>query len=393
MDSCFRGNDVAFDNGSNAGRVSRMISSRPLKIAHIDLGESLRGGQRQLLNLARGLRERGYGQIVVCREGSDLETCARKEVFPTFSLPAHDLFHLYGVLQLRHMLRATPCDVLHAHDGHGQTVSWMASVGLRVRRVASRRVAFLPSEGQRWTYSLKYAHTCDAVIAVSDFIRQGAIRCGLPQSMIEVIPDGIEVPAELPSKAIRARARARWGATESEFLIGHLGAFTHEKGQDVALQAFQILKEGLPQARLLLAGDGPTLSRPRVAERYSALGERVRLCGTIHDLAEFFSALDLFIMPSKSEGLGSSALMAMSYGLPVVASRVGGLPEVVEEGRTGRLVDPDSPGALAEAIIVAASDRARLEQWGLNGRERARGFTVDIMVQRTEALYRRLLAG
>jgi glycosyltransferase involved in cell wall biosynthesis len=98
-------------------------------------------------------------------------------------------------------------------------------------------------------------------------------------------------------------------------------------------------------------------------------------------------------MPSKSEGLGSSALMAMSYGLPVVASRVGGLPEVVEEGRTGRLIDPDSPGALAEAIMAAAEDRARLQQWGLNGRERARQFTVDIMVQRTEALYRRLLAG
>jgi glycosyltransferase involved in cell wall biosynthesis len=369
-----------------------MTSSRPLKIAHIDLGESLRGGQRQLLNLARRLRERGYCQIVVCREESDLETCARKEIFPTFSLPAHDLFHMYGVLQLRHMLRAAPCNVLHAHDGHGQTVSWMASAGLPVRRVASRRVAFLPSEGQRWTYSLKYAHTCDAVIAVSDFIRQGAIRCGLPESMIEVIPDGIELPAELPAKGARARVRARWGATESEFLIGHLGAFTHEKGQDVALRAFQILKESLPQARLLLAGDGPTLSSPRVAQRYSALGERVRLCGTIHDLAEFFSALDLFIMPSKSEGLGSSALMAMSYGLPVVASRVGGLPEVVEEGRTGWLIEPGAPAVLAEAILAAAADRVRLTKWGLNGRERARQFTIDIMVQRTEVLYRRLLA-
>ncbi len=380
------------DDSPNPQRVSRMTSSRPLKIAHVDIGQSLRGGQRQLLNLARGLRERGYCQIVVCREESDLETCAREEGFPTFPLPGQDLFHLNGVLQLRQMLRAAPCQVLHAHDGHGQTVSWMASVGLRVRRVASRRVAFLPREGQRWTYSLKYAHTCDAVIAVSDFIRQGAIRCGLPESMIEVIPDGIEVPPELPSQATRAKARARWGATEDEFLIGHLGAFTHEKGQDVALQALQIVKESLPQTRLLLAGDGPTLNDPEIARRYAALGERVRLCGTIEDPAGFFAALDLFVMPSKSEGLGSSALMAMSYGLPVVASRVGGLPEVVEDGRTGWLIEPGSPAALAEAILAAASDRARLQQWGLSGRERARLFTIDIMVQRTEALYRRLLA-
>ena len=154
----------------------------------------------------------------------------------------------------------------------------------------------------------------------------------------------------------------------------------------------QMLVHSLPQARLLLAGDGPALSSPGVARRYAALGERVSLCGAVQHPEEFFSALDLFIMPSKSEGLGSSALMAMSYGLPVVASRVGGLPEVVEEGRTGWLIEPGSPAALAEAIIAAEADRARLQQWGLNGRERARLFTIDIMVRRTEALYRRLLA-
>lgn len=370
-----------------------MTIARPLNIAHVDIGLSLRGGQRQLLNLARGLRRRGYGQIIVCRDESDLEKCARAEEFSTFSLPGRDLLHAYGILQLRQFLRAAPCDLLHAHDGHGQTVAWMASVGMRVRRVACRRVAFLPSEGQRWTYSLKYAHTCDAVIAVSNFIREGAIRCGLPESIVEVIPDGIELPAELPSMENRARARARWGFEGGEFVVGHLGAFTHEKGQEVALQAFQLLCETLPQARLLLAGDGPTRHNPEIVRRCEALGSRVHLCGALADPADFFRALDLFVMPSMSEGLGSSALMAMSYGLPVVASRVGGLPEVVEEGRTGWLIEPGSPAALAQVISTAAGDQARLQQLGLNGRERARQFTVDIMVERTEALYRRLSSG
>jgi len=370
-----------------------MISSRPLKIAHIDIGLSLRGGQRQLLKLARELRQRGHGQIIVCRDESELEGCVRSEGFPSFSLPLHDPLHAHGILQLRQLLRLSPCEILHAHDGHGQTVAWLASVGMRVRRVASRRVAFLPKERHRWTYRLKYAYTCDAVIAVSDCIRQGAIRYGVPPSKIELIPDGIEITPELPSTEARARARAQWGFGESEFLIGHLGAFSFEKGQEVALGAFQLLREQLPQARLLLAGEGPTPGDPEIARRCEALGDRVRLCGAIENLAEFFPALDLFIMPSKSEGLGSSALMAMSYGLPVVASRVGGLPEVVEEARTGWLVEPGSPSALAQAILDAAGDRARLKQWGLNGRERARQFSVDIMVERTEALYWRLLMG
>jgi glycosyltransferase involved in cell wall biosynthesis len=370
-----------------------MNASMPLKIAHIDIGLSLRGGQRQLLRLARGLRQRGHQQIIICREEGELEACARREEFPYFSLPLRDPAHAHGILLLRQLLQVSPREILHAHDGHGQTVAWLASIGMRVRRVATRRVAFLPRERDHWTYRLKYAHTCDAVIAVSDCIRQGAIRYGVPQSKIELIPDGIEIPLELPSREARAKARAQWGFGEREFLIGHLGAFTPEKGQEVALGALQLLSGQLPQARLLLAGEGPTAGDPEITRRCEALGDRVRVCGAIENLSEFFPSLDLFVMPSKSEGLGSSALLAMSYGLPVVASRVGGLPEVVEEGRTGWLVEPASPVALANAILAAASDRARLKLWGLNGRERARQFSVDIMVERTEALYRRLLSG
>ncbi len=367
-----------------------MTSSRSLKIAHIDTGSSLRGGQRQLLLLARGLRLRGHGQIIVCREESELEACALEEGFQVFSLPLYDPGHGLGILQLRQLLGIAGSDLLHAHDGRGQTVAWLASVGMRVRRVASRRVTFLPK--RLWTYRLKYTRTCDAVIAVSEFIRQRAMGCGIPESKIQVIPDGIEIPAELPSPEARAKARARWGFSGNEFLVGQLGASTPEKGQDVALRAFEILQGRLPQARLLMAGESPTNRHSHLISS-ETLGNRVRRSGAIRDLAEFFPALDLFIMPSKSEGLGSSALLAMSYGLAVVATRVGGLPEVVEEDRTGWLIEPASPGALAEAITAAAGDRASLQQRGLDGRERARQFSVDIMVQRTEALYYRLVSG
>jgi len=362
-----------------------------LKIVHVDTGMSLRGGQRQLLKLARLLRQRGHGQIIVCRDESELEICARAEEFPFFPLPLHDPAHAYGILQLRQHLQLAPCDILHAHDGRGQTVAWLASIGMRVRRVASRRVTFLPRH--RWVHRLKYSHTCDAVVTVSEFIRQWAIRCGVPAAKIELIPDGVEIPPEMPPTEARSKVRARWGFGESEFVIGQVGAFTPEKGQNIVLAALQQLTERLPQARLLLAGEGPTLKDPEITQRCKALGDRVRLCGAIENLAEFFPALDLFVMPSKSEGLGSSALLAMSYGLPVVASRVGGLPEVVEEARTGWLVEPASPSALADAVLAAASDRARLKQWGLNGRERARQFSVERMVERTEALYYRLLFG
>src|SRR5262249_20314721 len=103
------------------------------------------------------------------------------------------------------------------------------------------------------------------------------------------------------------------------------------------------------------------------------------------------AGLDLYAMPSRAEGLGSAALLAMAHGVPVVATRVGGLPEVVEDGKTGWLVPADSPAALADLIVSAASDRERLRTVGLQARERARQFASKIMIERTVTLYYRLL--
>jgi glycosyltransferase involved in cell wall biosynthesis len=367
-----------------------MTAFQPLKIVHLDTGLGLRGGQRQLLLLARKLRDRGHTQLIVCPEGSELEVRARQDGLRVFSWPAHDPGHAHGILQLRQQLLATPYRILHAHDGKSQTLAWLASLGMPVRRAASRRVTFLPSD--RWSHRLKYAHTCDAVVAVSDFVRQLLIRAGVPESKIEVIPDGIEIPTAPPTLALRTQARARWGFDEQEFVVGHLGAFTPEKGQDVALESLHLVAVKLPQVRLLLAGDGPTLTRPEIARAIARAKDRVTLCSVVENLEEFYPALDLFVMPSRAEGLGSSVLHAMAFGLPVVASRVGGLPEIVAEGEMGWLVSPGSPSALAVAIVAAASDQQRLMQFGQNARQRAHQFSADIMLERTEALYCRLLS-
>jgi glycosyltransferase involved in cell wall biosynthesis len=364
-------------------------SSSGLRIAHIDTGMSLRGGQRQLLLLANGLRARGHEQMIVCCEGSGLEARAGAEGFRVATLPAHDPAHALGIQLLREQLKLVRIQILHAHDGRGQTISWLASMGLPVRRIASRRVTFTPRD--RWTYRLKYTRTCDVVIAVSEYIRELMARSGVPRERVEVIPDGIELPVDLPSPAEKARIRKAWGMGDDRFVVGQLGAFTSEKGQETALDAFALIADRLPHARLVLAGDGPIKPAGILADKLNALGARVLTLDNVENLADYFPGLDLFIMPSKAEGLGSSALYAMAYGLPVVATRVGGLPEVVAEEVTGWLIPPDSPEALAQTIILASSDRERLLRFGGDARQRAEGYSTDIMVGRTEALYQRLV--
>ncbi len=360
-----------------------------MRIVHLDTGEELRGGQRQLLRLACGLRARGHEQLVVCPDGSGLERRAREERLRVFGLPAHDPGHINGVMQLRQRLLAEPAQIHHAHDGRGQTLSWLASLGLPVRRVASRRVTFLPGAVARHRFI--YTRTCHAVIAVSHHVRGLLLNSGVPGEKIEVIPDGIEIPEVLPTAAERVQARAQWGFGEHEFVLGHVGAFTPEKGQDVAIEAMELLSEELPEARLLLVGIPSRELRAKIEPPTSTATERIQLLGRLEDLSGFFAGIDIFIMPSRAEGLGSAALLAMAWGRAVVASRVGGLPEIVEQGRSGWLVEPGSPRELAEAIIAAASDRARLAQFGAYARERAGQFSNDRMVEKTEALYHRLL--
>ena len=359
-----------------------MLGTSILKIAHIDTGKDFRGGQDLLLSLGRGLKQRGHSQTVVCREGSLLAKRAMDGGLQTIPLGT--------IGELRRYLREGRFEIVHAHDGRAQTISFRASMGLPVIRVASRQVAFTPRHPliHRWKYSL----TCHGVTANSQFVRQVLMDAGVPETHIEVILPGIEIPKNLPDSAMRSQARARWGFTGDEFVIGHAAAFTREKGQDVALRAALQLASKLPRARMLLAGEGPDRSEPAMIELARQASSIVQLPGFIEDLDEFYAALDLYIMPSRSEGWGLTALRAMAFGLPVIASKVGGLAEVVEHGKSGWLVAPESSEELAGSIVDAASDPARLAVFGRDARRRAEQFSIDETVQRTERLYMRLLA-
>ncbi len=359
-----------------------------MNIIHIDTGRELRGGQRQLLRLARGLSGRHHEQLIACPEGSALEASAREEGHRVFAMPAHDPGHANAVFQLRQELLWHPVHIIHAHDGRGQTISWLSSVGLPVRRVASRRVTFLPNH--RLRHRFIYGHTCHAVIAVSQFIRSLLVETGVPADKIEVIPDGIEIPREAFSPENRAQARARQGWNDQDFLIGQIGAFAPEKGQDIAVEAMRWLVGRRPQVRLLLVGHAPEELQARLRGQSESARERVQFLGHIEDLTPFLAAIDVLIMPSRAEGLGSAALMAMAHGVPVIASRVGGLPEIVADGQTGWLIQPGSASALADCITSAASDRAQLRRFGVAAREQAGPYSIEKMVERSETLYRRL---
>jgi glycosyltransferase involved in cell wall biosynthesis len=327
------------------------------------------------------LRERGHAQLILSPLGSELERRAQQQGFATAPL---------SLAELR--ARIQGANVLHTHTGRAQNMAFLASARLTstrvpVKRIATRHVAFAPRHPL--VHRLKYTSTCDGVIAVSQAVKIALLNAGVPAERIEVIPTGVDIPAALPDRRQRAEARRYWNLDDGDFAVGHLGAFTPEKGQDIAAEAARLLENRLPCLKMILAGEGPL--RSSIAAGPAVNTKSLILPGYVAAPQQLLAALDLFVMPSRSEGWGLAALEAMAFGLPVVASNTGGLAEMIRAGETGWLLAPGDASALAQAIFDAAADRERLHAMGLRARECARPFSVEETAARTEAFYLRVL--
>lgn len=232
----------------------------------------------------------------------------------------------------------------------------------------TRHVAFAPRHP--WIHRFKYTHTCHGIVAVSEAVRSVLLQAGIAANRIEVIHTGIEMPDAIAPHA-------------GPFAVGHLGAFTKEKGQAIGIAAARLL----PNVHFIFAGEGPLRDELR-----AAAPPNVEFPGFVADLQTFFSQIDLLVMPSRSEAWGLAALEAMARGIPVVASDIQGLAEIVEPGSSGWLFPPGDVDALVRCIGDARSDRVRLAAYGKAARERAANFTIDRMARQTEAFYEHLLS-
>lgn len=355
-----------------------------MKILHIDTGNVMRGGQELLMMTARGLRARGHEQTIACPAGSPLDKMATAEGFRGLHIERP---YVKASGAIRRLLHNEPHDLVSAHDARSQTVSYLATLGMDVVRVANRLVVFQPKN--LFTHRLKYKYTCDVVVALSAAVKATLVRNGIPAEHIEVITGGIIFPERLAESGARERMRARYGFAAGDFVIGHVAAFTSEKGQLDALDALLALLPTHPNMRMVLAGDGPLREDPRTTEKVAALKGAAQLPGYIKPDAEFYAGLDLFLVNSTAEALGLSALYAMAHEVPVIASSVGGLPEVV--GDTGWLIPASDVPALTKAIEMAAADPVGLRLRGQRAREHARGFSSEVTAEKTEALYHQLI--
>ena len=344
-----------------------------------------------MLGLIRGLKERGHGQWLAAPDGPLGERVAQLGIPTRRFAPASDI-DLVAAAGLASYALAIGPEVVHLHSARAHATGLLAAGVARAKSVVARRVDFEVARGP--LSALKYRLPVDRFVTVSRGIADVLERGGIPASKIEVIHSGIDVEGisarvETAHRAgDAARMRARFGGIA---LVGSIAALAPHKDHATLVDAARIVLEKRPEVRFVAAGDGPTAAAVKAQVAQSGLEEKFLLPGFIEDVPALLGALDLFVLSSYLEGLGTSVLDAQAAGVPVVATAVGGVPEMIEDGVNGRLVPPRDPPALAEAILETLDDPRAAQARAAQAKATVREFDLSRTIDRTEALYAELL--
>jgi glycosyltransferase involved in cell wall biosynthesis len=346
----------------------------------------LYGGALQALYLMRGLTARGHRNLLACPRGCDLAHAAGT-VAEVWELPMHGDADATMALRLAALIRRAKPDLLHLHSRIGADL-WGGVAGrlAGVPVVHTRRV---DNPEARWVVALKY-RLHDRVIAISQEIGRVLVDEGLPEAKLRVVRSAVDA-GRYAGPCARAEACASLGVPADATLLGVVAQLIDRKGHRVLLAALPELVAAFPDLRVILFGQGPLEHALRQEIESLGLADRVRLAGFRPDLERLLACLDLLVHPALMEGLGVSLLQASSAGVPIVASRAGGIPEAVRDGENGVLVPPDDSIALGRAIGALLADPERRRALSAGGRAlMEREFSVDAMVEGNLAVYREL---
>ena len=371
--------------------------ANPIRVIHIVRAFQTGGLETLVLEMCRRIASRGDVEVstLALLPGDGLELRPQYGDVPCRVLtgPA-GRGKLATWRALRSLFREARPDVVHAHNflalaRSGLAARWAGVPAL----VATKHGAYWPKlMGSRRLAGRCY-RMADAIIAVSNDVREGLLaRYRLPPERVRVVLNGIDTERFRPSERHRDGELERVLGVSGDPLLGTVCRLSPEKGVPTLLEAFGAVLQGAPEARLVIVGDGPLRAECEALAEGLGLGAAVRFLGTRDDVAAIYPLLDVYVQPSYAEGISLTMLEACSCALPVVATTVGGNPEIIEDAMTGRLVPPWDAHALAGAVLRTWRARDDALAMGRATRERmVERFSLDRMVSDHVALYREVL--
>jgi glycosyltransferase involved in cell wall biosynthesis len=340
-------------------------------IAHVNVARGYRGGERQTELLVRELAAYDVRQVLVARRDQPL--CRRlNDVDVDVRTVSGQLPGVVSALQ--------GADLVHIHEGRSVYAAYVRSILSRTPYLITRRVNnpirnhwFARHAYRRAVYVAAVApQVADVVAAYDSRIRLKVVHSG---------SSGLIVDPEF-STAVR-------NAYPGKYLVGHVGALDNgQKAQELIIEVARQFQDSHPNIHFLLVGGGEDEAMLKAAARGL---ENLEFIGFVENVGDFLGAFDLFILPSRKEGIGSILLDAMEQGLPIVASRVGGVPEVVHDRENGLLIDSERPDQLAAGILEIHDSPDLAQTLGSNGKNIATHYTAAVMCKKYLALYESVL--
>lgn len=361
---------------------------RPLRVAHLNTERGWRGGERQTLWLAEALQRGGHQSYVVARPGEPLAERARAAGLKVVRCEPAGEWDALAAMHLRRKLGALYIDVLHAHTAHAAALAALATVATTVPFVISRRVDFHLRRNPFTRY--KYARAA-GVIAITGAVRDILVSDGIDPARIAVVHSGVDLTRQVTPAA--PAVLAELGVPPSAPVAVQVAQLVGHKDPVNFVRAIAVARRQHPGLHGLLVGSGPLRDAVEAAIDELGLRDTVHLAGYRTDADALLAAADVAVLSSREEGMGSVLLDALMFGRPVVATRAGGIPEVIENEVSGLLAPVENPEALGAQIARVVGDRALAARLGEAGRARAAAFSTERTAEATLEVYRRVLAG
>lgn len=364
-------------------------AAKPLRVLHLSSEPSWRGGEQQIAYLIDELNQKGVENIIACRRKSAFEAYCRKKQWKCYSLPFQGSVDVATILGIKKICKQEKVDLLHLHSAKSHSLAVLSHLaGNQTPLILSRRVDF-PVRNNFLT-QWKYNHPAiQKIIGVSQAIEQ-IVRNSIrhPEKCLTVY-SGIDVHR---FKKTADSLRKQYHIPEDTVLIGNTSALAAHKDYFTFVDTVNIFCRYNISSRFLIIGDGPEKESIQNYIKEKGLEEYIIMTGFLDNIEEVLPALDIFLMTSSTEGLGTSVLDAFACKIPVVATQAGGIPEMVIHEKTGLLASPKDAATLAQHLKRITENTALRATLTENAyRHLLQNFTKEKMASRTLIVYRQVL--
>ncbi|MBI3625833.1 MAG: glycosyltransferase family 4 protein [Candidatus Rokubacteria bacterium] len=353
-------------------------------ILHAESSLGLGGQEIRIMTETRWLLAHGWDALVACQPESRLLVAARAAGLPFVAVKMRGPVDLRAIAALRRLAKEREVALVHTHSSIDSWAATLAAKTLGLPVVRSRHVSIPIPRRRALVYRL-----ADRVITSGDAIRDVVRAAGVKAERIVSIPAGVDTTRFHPGVSGGA-VRKELGLTGP--VAGLVAMVRGSKGHRFFLEAAREILQALPETRFLIVGDGIGYEDVKRRVREMGLEQAVIMTGFRTDIPEVMAALDVLVLPSvRSEATSQVIPQALAVGTPVVATATGGIPEIIRDGETGRLVPPADPHALAHAILSLLRDRAYARQLAQAGQALVRErYTIEQMMAQTTRVYAEL---